>query len=191
MPAVSHRSRAGTVAGAAGPVTEIRGTVRLALMGDGPHATLRIDDASVHISLETGIAYAYPRDAVYWNPLDAHTVRMEIGEERIFFVSPQPLDFHILDHPDSQRRLPPLPPIGSHWTELRPAAEDSAPEEGQPTPWTNVPAGTPEPEQTRTPRSRRRRPVACVHQWRRLKLAGGLTRAVCSECGELSLQSGR
>ena len=180
-----------SAAGGSQHATEVRGKVRLSLTGDGPRATLRIDDDSVHISLETGLDYTYPRESVYWNPLDEHSVRIEIGEERVFFVGFHPLDFSVLDHPDSRRRLPPLPPIGAHWTELpiRDPGPWVDPDEAPPTPWTNTVDEARVPEPARASRSRRRRQAPCAHEWRELRMPGGLTRRVCSECGELSLQS--
>ena len=153
-----------------GVVIRFHGQVKLDLRDHGPRAALSVGAAEVHIELDAGTRFTYPREDVTWNPLDDRTVRIDLGDERVFFTGDQELDFGQLSDPipNLNRRLPALPSIESAWIEV------------EHSPDLFVAGGDPDHS-----RSRRGR---CTHDWRELRLTGGIFRRVCNVCGEVSLE---
>lgn len=145
------------------------GSVGVDLNRPGPPATLTIGESTVRIALDTGDSFSYNRDDVMWSPLDDRTVRMEINAERVFFTGDDDLDFSQLANPipNLKRRLPRLPRFSDAWTDI--AASDLYHDEPGPG------AGA------------RGRTSNCAHEWRDLRLAGGIVRRVCNTCGDLTI----
>ena len=155
------------------------GLLQAAPDADGVRATIAISDDSINIFIDDGEIFTYSQAQVRARPYDSRTVVLDIrDEDDLYFVADDPLSF-------AESGLAALSATAAGSAGVSARREDGR--------WRLPVLGTTlsaeQPAIAKAPERKRRgrRDRECRHDWRTLRLSGGLVRRVCNECGTVSI----
>lgn len=166
-----------------GTTEGLEGTLLLAPGETGLDATIHLQDGHLVIETADGERESWERSVVRVGAYDTRTAELELGNSTLFFEAAEPLEF--------ADRLAEFVAVPLKRKDRRKAAKAakraSAPAVETPPPPESDPfAPAPTAPAVDAKRQKKRRKEH-IHAWTTSSIGGGITRAVCSKCGQVSI----